>query len=60
MTPITSQPDEVRYITPATYNLDFIISQITPAQGKQLDINRSFNQDSTITLTALFSQTQRP
>ena len=37
---ITTQPDGVKYITPATYNFHFMISQITPARGKHLYINR--------------------
>ena len=57
---LKTQPDEVRYITRAIYNLHFMISQIIPAQGKHLDLNCSFNQDSVITLTKFSSQTQIP
>ena len=51
---ITTQPDSLRYITLAKYNFHFMISQITPARGKHLDLNRIFNRDSTITLTKFF------
>ena len=56
----TTQPDEVRYITPATYNLNLMIFQITPVQGKHLYLSHSFNKESAITLTKLFSQKKRP
>ena len=38
-----TQPDEVRYIAPATYNLHFIIPQITTAQGIALDCANKWN-----------------
>ena len=51
---ITTQPDEFKFIIPATYKLHFMISQIMPVRGKHLDLNLNFNQDSAITLTNFF------